>query len=109
MTELIAAYAAARRRSLGRTNYAPPPLDLLSVEEAIARLNRLIGAVPGWSVLSQFLPEGLGKGLPTRAAMAAMLVAGLELAKSGNVDLRQEQAFGPIYVKPAAPDPSDEP
>ncbi|MCU0986433.1 MAG: segregation/condensation protein A [Acetobacteraceae bacterium] len=108
MSEMIAAYAAARRRSLGRRTYAPPPLDLLSVEEAIARLNRLIGAVPGWAVLSQFLPEGLGKGLPTRAAMAAMLIAGLELAKAGNVDLRQEQAFGPIYVKPAAPTASGE-
>jgi segregation and condensation protein A len=109
MSEMIAAYAAARRRSLGRRTYAPPPLDLLSVEEAIARLNRLIGAVPGWAVLSQFLPEGLGRGLPTRAAMAAMLIAGLELAKSGNVDLRQEQAFGPIYVKPATPASSSEP
>jgi segregation and condensation protein A len=106
MTELIAAYAAARRRSLGRTNYAPPPLDLLSVEEAIARLNRLIGGVPGWSVLSAFLPSGLAPGLPTRAAMAAMLIAGLEMAKAGSVDLRQEQAFGPIYVKPADPPPS---
>jgi segregation and condensation protein A len=107
MSEMIAAYATARRRSLSRRTYAPPPLDLLSVEEAIARLNRLIGAVPGWAVLSQFLPEGLGHGLPTRAAMAAMLIAGLELAKAGNVDLRQEQAFGPIYVKPTTQAPSE--
>lgn len=109
MSELIAAYAAARRRSLGKRTYTPPPLDLLSVEEAIARLNRLIGGIPGWSTLAQFLPEGLAPGLPTRAAMAAMLIAGLEMAKSGNVDLRQEKAFGPIYVKPAAQAPSSEP
>lgn len=108
MHEMIAAYAAARRRSLGKRTYTPPPLDLLSVEEAIARLNRLIGSVPGWSVLSQFLPPGLAQGLPTRAAMAAMLVAGLEMAKTGSVDLRQEQAFGPIYVKPAEQKPATE-
>jgi len=108
MAEMIAAYAAARRRSLGRENYAPPPLDLLSVEEAVARLSRLVGRVPGWAVLAGFLPPGLGAGLPTRAALASMLIAGLELAKAGDVDLRQDSAFGPIYVKQAARGPSGE-
>lgn len=101
MAELIAAYAAARRRSLAARAYAPPPLDLFSVEQAVARLSRLVGRVPGWSVLSSFLPPGLAAGLPVRAAVASMLVAGLELARAGSVELRQDIAFGPIYVKPA--------
>ncbi len=105
LSQLIAAYATARRRSLSARSYAPPPLDLLSVEEAMQRLARLVGRVPGWAVLSSFLPEGLARGLPLRAAMASMLVAGLELAKAGTVALRQDQPFGPIYVKPARAEP----
>ena len=101
MAELISAYAAVRRRSLASQAYAPPPLDLLSVEEALARLSRLVGRLPGWAVLSSFLPPGLAGGLPCRAAMASILVAGLELAKAGSGELRQDQAFGPIYVKQA--------
>ena len=108
MAEMIAAYAAARRRSLAQRSYAPPPLDLFSVEEAVARLSRLVGRVPGWAVLSAFLPPGLAGGLPTRAAMASMLIAGLELARAGSLDLRQDKAFGPIYVKPAECPASDQ-
>jgi segregation and condensation protein A len=101
MPELLSAYAAARRRSLASRAYAPPPLDLLTVEEAVARLSRLVGRLPGWAVLSAFLPPGLAGGLPSRAAMASMLIAGLELAKRGSVELRQDSAFGPIYVRQA--------
>jgi segregation and condensation protein A len=101
MHELLAAYATARRRGLGRRGYIPPPLRLMSVQDALERLGRLLRVVPDWAVLTRFLPPGLGAGLPTRAGVAAMLIAGLELAKDGQLDLRQEQPFGPIWVKRA--------
>lgn len=101
MHELIAAYAAARRRGLGRRGYVPPPLRLMSVQDALERLGRLLRVVPDWAVLTRFLPPGLGPGLPTRAGVASMLIAGLELAKDGRLDLRQEEPFGPIWVKRA--------
>ncbi len=101
MHELIAAYAAARRRGLGRRGYIPPPMQLMSVQDALERLGRLLRVVPDWAVLTRFLPPGLGAGLPTRAGVASMLIAGLELAKDGRLDLRQEEAFGPIWVKRA--------
>jgi segregation and condensation protein A len=37
--------------------------------------------------------------LERRAAFASTLLAGLELARSGDVRLRQEHAFGPILVR----------
>ncbi len=98
--EMINAYAAARRRCLSRHTYKPPPLDLMTVQEAIARLTRLIRVVPDWTVLTRFLPPGLEAGLPTRAAVASMLLAGLELGKAGALQLRQDEPFGPIWVKP---------
>lgn len=101
MHELIAAYAAARRRGLGGRGYVPPPMQLMSVQDALERLGRLLRVVPDWAVLTRFLPPGLGAGLPTRAGVASMLIAGLELAKDGRLDLRQEEPFGPIWVKRA--------
>jgi segregation and condensation protein A len=105
MPELIAAYAAARRRGLGRRGYVPPPLALMSAQEALERLRRLLRVVPDWAVLTRFLPPGLGAGLPARAGVASMLLAGLELARDGQLDLRQEEPFGPVWVRRAGPAP----
>jgi segregation and condensation protein A len=69
-----------------------------SVQNALERLARLVGSMPDWSTLEAFLPAGLADGLPRRAAMSATLVAGLEMARGGDITLRQEQDFGPILV-----------
>ena len=37
--------------------------------------------------------------LQRRAAIAATFAASLELARNGTVDLRQEGAFAPIYLR----------
>jgi segregation and condensation protein A len=82
-------------------------MRLMSMQEALERLRRLLRVVPDWAVLTRFLPPGLDPGLPTRAGVASMLVAGLELAKDGRLELRQEEPFGPIWVKPAARAPEE--
>jgi len=69
------------------------------VQDALARLARLIGSVPDWSTLESFLPGDLAPGLPRRAALSATLVASLEMARGGDVLLRQEAQFGPILVR----------
>ena len=38
-----------------------------------------------------------------RSAVSAMLGAGLEMAKEGQVELRQAQTFGPIYMRRKRP------
>jgi len=96
---LLSAYLAARRRAGGREKYRPKPMNYFSVQDALARLSRLIGSVPDWSTLESFLPEGLDPGLPRRAALSATLVAGLEMARGGDIRLRQEAQFGPILVR----------
>jgi segregation and condensation protein A len=98
---LLQAYAAARRRALARRPYTPKPRKLWSVQEALARLGRLVGALPGWAVLQRFLPDGLVDPVERRAALASTLVAALETARGGAIELRQERAFGPILVRAA--------
>ena len=98
---LLQAYAAARRRALGRRPYTPKPRRLWTVQEAIARLGRVIGRLPDWAVLQRFLPESLAEldTVERRAALASTLLAALETARGGAVELRQDRAFGPIMVR----------
>ncbi len=95
---LLGTYLAARRRAAGRQSYRPRPMTYISVQEALRRLEILLGSLPDWSMLEQYLPEGLD-GLARRAALSSTLVAGLELARGGRVMLRQDQNFGPIRLR----------
>ena len=88
--------------------YQPRPLTLWSVKDALQRLGALLGSLPDWTSLEQFLPEALGGPLERRAALASTLLAGLEMARGGAVRLRQEHEFGPILVRRAAPDGVEE-
>jgi segregation and condensation protein A len=99
MSGLLSAYLAARRRAGAKQQYRPKPMNYFSVQNALERLARLVGSLPDWSTLEAFLPEGLGDGLPRRAALSATLVASLEMARGGAVTLRQDRDFGPIHLK----------
>jgi segregation and condensation protein A len=99
MSELLSAYLAARRRGGGKLQYRPKPMVFFSVQNALERLHRLVGSKPDWSSLEGFLPQGLGDGLPRRAALSATLIAGLEMTKGGQLQVRQEEIFGPILIR----------
>ena len=98
ISSLLSAYLAARRRAGAKVQYKPKPMTFFSVQNALERLQRLLGSMPNWSNLEAFLPDNLADGLPKRAAVSATLVASLEMARSGNLVLRQETNFGPILV-----------
>ena len=100
---LLQAYAAARRRALARRPYTPKHRKLWTVQEALARLGGMVGALPDWATLTRFLPEGLTDPLEQRAALASTLIAALETARGGSIELRQERAFGPILIRRSTP------
>lgn len=77
------------------------PGNLYSVAQAIERLTRLLGEMPGWHSLQGFLPPDLQDGLLQRSALAATLTASLELCREGKLRIRQEGTFGPIYLRSA--------
>ena len=101
---LLRAYTDALRRSAGRRPYRPHHRKLWTVQEALERLTRLVGSLPDWSELRGFLPELLEDPVERRAALAATLIAGLELARGGGIELRQEAAFGPIHLRRRGPE-----
>ncbi len=101
MPSLVRAYLGAVRRAGGRKRYQPRPRPFWSVGEALARLVALLGRLPPWSSLEQFLPPVVPSSPGQhRAALASTLVAGLELARSGRIGLRQAEEFGPILIGP---------
>jgi segregation and condensation protein A len=82
--------------------------ELYSMDMAIERLTTMLGRMPDWTTLQSFLPPGLTGSLLGRSAMAAMLSASLELVRSGRMHVRQDRAFGPIFVRKAAENPLTE-
>jgi segregation and condensation protein A len=105
--ELLRAYGQIRGRE-GMQTLTIVPSDLYSMEDAIERLSGMLGRMPEWTTLQSFLPPGLAGGVVARSAMAAMLSAGLELVRTGRMQLRQERSFGPIYVRKAPDNPVTE-
>jgi segregation and condensation protein A len=101
---LLPAYLAAMRRAGAKRQYRPRPMIYWSVQDALARLTQMLGNIPQWSELEAFLPPAQAQPLARRAAHASTLIAGLELARSGAVMLRQEAAFGPILIRQAEAD-----
>ena len=69
------------------------------VEEAAERLGRMLGIAIDWQSLEAFLPAGLTDPARRRSAIAATFVAGLQLAKDGQIELRQTERFGPIHLR----------
>ncbi len=65
----------------------------------LARLGKLLGRLPEWRTLMSFLPPNLRDGLVGRSAVASTFAASLELVRSGRAQLRQDVAFGPIYLR----------
>ena len=96
---LVRGYLLAVRRGARTRRYQPRPLNLWSVKEALQRLASLVGSLPDWTSLDRFLPDVLGSPLEWRAALASTLLASLELARGGELRLRQERDFGPILVR----------
>jgi len=98
MSSFLAAYLGALRRAQQAVRYQPAPLTIWSVQDALGRLERLLGSLPDWVSLEQFLPEHVGGPEERRAALASTLLASLEMARDGALRLRQERPFGPVLV-----------
>jgi segregation and condensation protein A len=98
--DLIAAYGriSARTRPV---MHVVAQRDVMTLEEAIERVSRLVGARIDWASIETFLPDGATGGY-RKSALASSFVAALELARQGRLELRQKSAFAPLYLKASA-------
>jgi segregation and condensation protein A len=98
ITELLQAYAGVRRRHDSQA-LSIRPSHLHTVEAAIGRLNAMLGLAIEWRTLEAFLPLVTGDTVLQRSAWASTFAASLQLAKDGHLQIRQEERFGPIYLR----------
>ncbi len=120
LTQLLGGYLAAMRRTARRSRYRPEPPAFWTMRHALARLRLLLGeAAAEWCTLQRFLPEWMQAHASAhesahageqarRAALAGTLLAGLELARSGVVELHQERQFGDILLRRSLSPPAAE-
>jgi len=95
--DLISAYGhIASAKETGKLTITSS--RLYSVEEAVKRLGELLKVSPGWATLQSFLPEEFTGPLDHRSALASHFTASLELVRDGALKLRQDTAFGPIWL-----------
>lgn len=97
--DLLSAYARNSTRAKATELRIPPP-EIFTVEDALQRLRGLLGDSPGWRALSVFLPSDLHQGLLQRSALASTLAASLELCREGQLEIRQDGIFGPVFLRP---------
>lgn len=98
--DLLKAYGQQKNRQTENVLHIRASGELYSVEAARSRLAAMLGDIPEWRSLESFLPPSLRPGLNRRSALASTLAASLDLAKNGNIVLRQDRTFGPVFIKP---------
>ncbi len=97
--DLLTAYAKERTKSLGGKSYIRQHAPVLLIEEARARLERMLGRIADWSGLDRLLPFEWSGGPRRRSALASTLLACLELARDGRIEMRQMAPFEEVYIR----------
>ncbi len=104
--DLLKAYGDINRRQEYKT-YELPVFNIMTMEDAADKLTKMLGNLPRtgpysvWTTLQSFVPEGIKDPLLLRSTVASTFTAGLEMAKQGKLEIRQDGAFRTIYLRTA--------
>ena len=97
--DLITAYGIVRARAEPAIHVVARR-PVMTLDEAIHRLERMIGVRMEWTAIEAFLPETQDPDF-RRSALASSFVAALELARLGKLRLDQKEPFAPLYLRAA--------
>jgi segregation and condensation protein A len=97
--DLFAAYGAVRARSAPALHVVHAR-SVMTLDEAIERVGKMIGTALDWTFLESFLPSTQDLQF-RRSALASSFLAALELARRGKLDIQQDAPFAPIMLKVA--------
>jgi len=99
LADLLNAYGRVKTRD----QYRPLQVDrgfIFSMDQALERLQKLVGVAVEWGQLVSFLPEGWAlEPAKRRSAVASTFAASLELARRGEIEIRQSETFAPIFFR----------
>jgi segregation and condensation protein A len=97
--DLFAAYGVVKARTQPAMHVVHDR-RVMTLDDAIDRVSRLIGAHLDWTMLEAFLPASEDAAF-LKSALASSFVAALELARQGRLELAQDAAFAPLKVRAA--------
>lgn len=100
--DLLASYSTQRIRNY-YAEWSPPEINVLSVERARMRLERLLGKLDNWETLDGLLLSEMRDKSKRRTTLASSLNAALEFVRDGRLELQQARAFGPVQLRRARP------
>ncbi len=96
--DLLNAYASLRQRH-AVTQVTIEKRSVWSLADAREVLYRLIGVMDDWTALDHFLLRYMTDPSERATAIASSFAASLEMVREGRVEIRQEGAFQPIYLR----------
>ena len=96
--DLLTAYASLRQRQ-ALTQVTIERRRVWSLSDARGILTRMIGEIVDWTALDHFLLRYLPSPEERVTAIASAFAASLELVREGRLEIRQEGAFQPIYMR----------
>ncbi|MDE1151150.1 MAG: ScpA family protein [Micavibrio sp.] len=97
--DLLKAYGDVKLRQQNSV-YKLNPVRLFTLEEAMSRMESMLGKIPQeWVSLFMFLPGGLTERIRKRSAVASTFGGALEMVKRGLLELQQEKNYAPIYIR----------
>ena len=77
-----------------------PKLPVLTTEDGIKRIKEFFGNLLDWKNLNDLMPTNfLSENNLRRSGTAGMFAASLELAKEGDLSIKQNKLFDDIYIK----------
>ena len=77
-----------------------PKLPVLTTEDGIKRIKEFFGKLLDWKNLNDLIPtKFLSENNLRRSGTAGILAASLELAKEGDLSIKQNKLFDDIYIK----------
>lgn len=96
--DLLTAYASQRQRQ-AVTNVQIAQRGVWSLKQARDILTRLIGEIGDWTALDQFLIRYMTTPAERATAIASSFAASLELVREGEIEVRQDGAFAPLFMR----------
>ncbi|MDE2577804.1 MAG: segregation/condensation protein A [Hyphomicrobiales bacterium] len=96
--DLLSAYARQRQKqALSRVTLKQR--QVWSLAEARETLERLVGLAAEWTVMDDYLVHWCVTPEMARTVRASSFASSLELVREGRMDIRQDRAFAPIWVR----------
>jgi segregation and condensation protein A len=96
--DLLSAYAGQRQKQ-ARAYVRLPKRTVWSLAEAREAVERLIGLATDWCALDEYLIAYMVEPSHAATVRASSFAATLELVREGRVEVNQQKAFAPIYVR----------